>query len=265
MLNLIGADLYKLRKSVAIKVLFAITTLSAFITAIIAYLIPLNKIEAGITGLGFMFSDVHVISIIGAFLAAVYICGDFENKTIHDTISNGNSRTSIIISKATVFFIAIVFVLLPYAIITGISLSTDSAFSMGSLAVGFLHLLTTEHGAAFSASEIMKLLSIMFTLMIVYIAQLSLCVPLAIALKKPILVIAIFYGFSIISAQSKGLGESYPLFDRIFSFTPYGGHYAFLTLDTRIGDIMKAVGMSLLFIIFMLVIAYSLFRKSEIK
>jgi len=43
MYNLIRADLFKLRKSMTIKILFGITTVSAVVMAVMAYLIPQGK------------------------------------------------------------------------------------------------------------------------------------------------------------------------------------------------------------------------------
>ncbi|SED13278.1 ABC transporter permease [Paenibacillus sp. GP183] len=265
MFNLVQADLFKLRKSKAMMILLGITTISAVAMAVMAYLIPQGKVEASMTGIGFMFSDINIISILGGVTAALLICGDFDNKTTHNAIATGSSRGAVIISKAIVLGIALAFILLPYAIITGIALSTGSEFSMGSVAVGFLHVLTSVDGTTLSASGVLKLLAVMLTLMIVYVAQLSICVPLAFILKKPIFVVAIYYGFSILSAQLIKLSESSAVFDRIFSSTPYGGNYAFVTLNTGTGDMVKAIAVSLGFIIVMLAVTYRAFRKSEIK
>lgn len=265
MLNLIQADVYKLRKSMAIKILLAITTVSAAVMAMFAYLIPQDKIDASMIGIGFMFSDINVISILGGIIAGIMICGDFENKTIHDSIANGCSRSAVIISKASALGFALAFLLLPYAIITGVALGTDSEFSMGSVAVGFLHLLTSESAAAFSSSDVWKMFAVMLTLVIVYVAQLSICVPLAFMLKKPIFVVAIYYGFSILTAQLIRVSESSLVFNRIFSLTPYGGKHAFVTLDTGTGDMVKAIAISLIFMSVMVAVTYIAFRKSEIK
>lgn len=265
MLNLIQADLFKLRKSMSIKILFGITTVSAVAMAAMAYLISQGNIDAGMTGIGFMFSDINMIGILGAVMAGTFICGDFDNKTIHDAIANGYSRGAVIVSKATVFCCAIAFILLPYAIITGIALSTGSEFSMGSIAVGFLNILTSEAGTVFSASEILKLFAVMLTLMIIYWSQLSVCIPLALVLKKPVLVVAIYYVFTILCAQLTELRDSSPVFDRISACTPFGGNYTFVTLDTGIGDIFKAISVSLIFMIVMLAVTYSVFRRAEIK
>jgi ABC-2 type transport system permease protein len=265
MLNMIRADLFKMCKSSVLKVLFGIATLCAAAMAVMAYLIPQGKIDPGMTGIGFMFSDVSMISILGAVIAGVFICGDFDNKTIHEAVASGCSRIAIIVGKAIVFFCATTFILLPYATATGIALSTGSKFSMGSVAGGFLNILTQNSGMAYQTSELLKLLMIMLTLVIVYAAQLSICVPLALVLKKPVLVVAIYYGFSFLCGQLVGLSNSSPTFDSIFSCTPYGGNYNLVTLDTGAGGIIKAISVSLVFIIVMLAVTYSAFRKSEIK
>ncbi|MNM89112.1 ABC-2 family transporter protein [compost metagenome] len=249
----------------AFKILFGITTVSAVLMAMMAYWIPQGKIEPSMTGIGFMFSDVNMISILGAVIAGIFICGDFDTKTIHDAITTGHSRGTVIVSKAIVLGSALAFILLPYAIVTGIALGTGFEFNMGSVAVGYLHLLTSEAGTVFSVSEIWKLLAIMLTLIIVYVAQLSICVPLAMVLKKPVLVVAIYYGLSILTAQLIGIANSSRVFDLIFSCTPYGGNYTFLTLDAVAGDFLKAIGVSLAFIIVILAVTFALFRKSEIK
>ena len=265
MYNLIQADLFKLRKSISIKILFVITTVSAVAMTLIAYMIPQGKIDSSMTGIGFMFSDVNVISILGGVIAGIIICADFDNKIIHDAIAQGCSRGTVIASKAIVLCCTLAFILLPYAIVTGIGFSTGHKFSMGSVAIGFLHILTTDGATAISASGICKLFIVMLTLIIVYAAQLSICIPLAIVLKKPVLVVPIYYGISLLSAQLMRLKGKSIVFDGIFDCTPFGGNYEFATLKTGAGDIFKAIAVSLFFIAVMLVITYLGFRKSEIK
>ncbi|KNZ41254.1 ABC transporter permease [Acetobacterium bakii] len=265
MLNLIRADLFKLGKSTAIKILVGITGLSALILTVMAYLIPQGKLDVGMTGIGFMFSDINMMSILGAVLAGTFICGDFDNKTIHDAIAAGSSRMAVIISKAIVFFYGIAILLLPYALATGFALMNGSEFGMDAVALGFLNLLTSGSGNAFAAPDFLKMLMVMLTLMIVYASQLSVCVPLAFALKKPILVVAIYYAITILSAQLIALSASYEIIDAILARTPFGGDSIFLTMDSGTGDLVSAIIGSLLFMAVMLVITYGAFRKAEIK
>jgi ABC-2 type transport system permease protein len=265
MLNLIRADLFKLMKSQVVKVLTGISAASAIITAVMAYLIPLGRIDTRMTGIEFMFSDMNMICILGAVVAGIIVCGDFDNKTIHNAISGGSRRSAVIVSKAAALAVALILLLLPYAIVTAAGLGTGYKFDVGSVGIGFLHVLTTESGTVMGITEIGKLAAIMLTLIIVYIAQLSLCVPLAFFLKKPVFVVAIYYGFSILCAQLAGGSESSSVLSRIFLRTPYGNKHALITLETTASDMARTIGISVIFIAIMLTVTYTAFRKSEIK
>lgn len=265
MLNIMRADIYKMFKSQMLKILFVITSLTSIAMTIMAYLMAGGKIDASFTGIGFMFSDVNIISILGGVIAGAYICSDFDNKTIHETIATGCSRGKVVISKAFSYSIGVAFVLLPYAIATGIALSTGANFSMGKVALGFLHLITKESGSTLDGADILKLVAVMLTLIIVYTSQLSICILLALLLKRPVLVVGLYYGLSMLSAQLLKLAESSETFNKIYSLTPFGGTHSFITLDTGAWDIVKSILVSFIFVIIILGITYSFFRKAEIK
>lgn len=265
MINLIRADLFKLRHTLTLKILLGIGAASALAMTMIAYLIPQGKLDESMTGIGFMFSDINVISILGAVLASVLICGDLEHKTIHDAVASGRNRGGIIIGKAIVMSGVLALILLPYAILTTIALVTGFEFSMGSVVLGYLHVLTTEAAAGFTAAETGRLLAVMLTLVMVYIAQLSITIPLAFVLKKPVLVIAIYYGFSILSGQLSGMGDSSQLMYRIYTCTPFAASYTLVNLDTAPGYLFQAILVSLGFMILMIAAAYGAFRRSELK
>jgi ABC-2 type transport system permease protein len=265
MINLIKEDLYKMRKSTTIKILLAITTLCAITMTIFAYLIPQGKISESYTGLGFLFSDVNIMSILGAAVAGIFICGDFDNRTIHDAIASGCSRIAIICSKAITFFIAIILLLLPYGIITAISLFSGAKFGMNSVGVGFLHMLAIDSGTAVDMSVFFQMIGVMLTLILAYVAQLSLCVPLALLCKKPVVVIVIYYAFTIFTAQLFSLKNISDVLKKLASYTPYGGNHTFLTLDSQAGDFGKTIIVCFVYIVMMITITYSMFRKSEIK
>ncbi|PJI07559.1 MULTISPECIES: ABC transporter permease subunit [Clostridium] len=265
MYNLIKADLFKLRKSKAIKIIFAITVISALTMTIMAYLIQKGKLNTGTTGIGFLFSDANMMGILGAVLAGVFICGDFDNRTIHEAIVNGNSRCQVVISKAIVFFISCLVILLPYFIATGIAIETGYKFNMGGVSVGFLNLITTEGGKAISLLQGFKILAIMFALVFIYIAQLGLCIPFAIVFKKPVVVVAVYYGITILFSQMSKLEASAKTFKNIIECTPYGSKYVFMALNTGAGDIARAFIVSLICIIIMIAITCYAFRRAEIK
>jgi ABC-2 type transport system permease protein len=94
--------------------------------AVFARLIPDGSLDASATGLGFLFSDVNVISILGGVAAGLLVCGDLDNKTIHDAVANGYSRFTVLAGKAAVLSLMVVLLLLPYAVTTWIALGTGA-------------------------------------------------------------------------------------------------------------------------------------------
>ncbi|KUP25614.1 ABC transporter permease subunit [Paenibacillus sp. DMB5] len=263
MLNLIQADLFKLRKSAALKLLLAITTVCAVVMAVFARLIPEGSLDAGATGLGFLFSDVNVISILGGVAAGLLVCGDLDNKTIHDAVANGYSRFTLLAGKAAVFSLMVVLLLLPYAVITWIALGTGAEFSMGSAALGFLNVLTS--GSSVTAAGAPRMLAVILSLLIVYAAQLSICLPVAFWIKKPVIVVAIAYGFSMLTGQLMQLSARLPVLKHVLAVTPYGENYIFITPATAAGDMLTAILVSAGFAAVMLGLSYLLFRRTELK
>ncbi|KOF56770.1 hypothetical protein AGR56_08835 [Clostridium sp. DMHC 10] len=265
MYNLIKADLFKLRKSMAIKILLGITTVSSIAMIMMAYLLQQGKLSASASGLGFMFSDANMISILGAGVASIIICGDFDNRTIHEAIVNGNSRVKVVISKSITFCCGLFIILLPYIIVTAIAISTGYKYNMGQVSVGFLNIITLEAGKAISTSQVWKLLIIMLALAILYAAQLSICIPFAISFKKPVVVVPVYYGIVLFCTQLSRLEKTSKVFKNIYELTPYEGKYSLMSLSAGTNDIIKAIAVSLAFMIIMLTITCFVFRKAEIK
>ncbi len=265
MINMIRADIYKMFKASAFKILLAITAAAAVALVIISNFIAEGKLNSEISGAVFLISDVSLLSILGGVAAGVFICNDFENKTIHEAIASGFGRSKVVISKALAFFTGIAVLLLPYALVTGIAVSSRKDYSLGNASLGFLHLLIEESGTALSIGEFPKLLVVMLVLTLILTAQLSICVFLALVLKKTVAVIAIYYGISITSGQLLGLAEKSELFDKLYSLTPFGGTYMFMTLEAGTGEIIKAVLVSIGFTAVILGLTCMVFRKKEIK
>ncbi|MDT8718857.1 ABC transporter permease [Clostridium sp. 19966] len=265
MYNLIWADLYKLRKSAAMKILFAIMVFTSIGMAILSYFIPKGQIDSNMSGICFLLADADMISIIGSLAAGIFICGDFENRIIHDAIANGSSRAQIIFSKALVFLFTSTLLLLPYAIVTIVTILTGDKFSVSSASVGFLHFIASDSGKSLAAGQLWKLIAVVITLLVVYAAQISICVPLVLGVKKPVIVLAIYYAFTIFCAQLGALSTSSKAFNLISSWIPYGGNYSLITLNTSPGYILQTLAVSLIFIFVMLSLTYFIFRKAEIK
>ena len=265
MFNLIRADFFKIWKSAAVKILFLVSCLCAAAMAAIASSVANGRMDASMSGIGFLFSDVDVIGILGGVCAAVLICSDFDNKAIHDAVAGGCGRFTVVAAKAVVLAGSVITLLIPYAVAAGIGIGTGSKFGLTTPGLGFLNLLTATGGTALTAAQGWELLGLMLLLLLVYAAQLSLCLPLAVISRKPVVVIAVYYAFSVLSGQLSALAKSSKLASDLFALTPYGGNYSLLTLSSGAADLVKAVLVSLIFIIAMVALTFAAFRKAEIK
>ncbi len=207
-----------------------------------------------------------MISIIGPFLAGIYICGDFENKSIHDAISScGLSRITVIISKAIVYYLMVIFMLMPYAIVTVIAFASGKEFCNPIAASVFLKILENQTGLSFTLSVFIKMIIIMFVMMIAYASQMSVSVFLSFVFKKPALVIGLGFVSTMVLQIIGGLGVKLVSLKNILSFTPFSVGFKVLTMEAGADVILKALGVSLLFIVWIISMTNGAFRKSEIK
>lgn len=265
MLNMVRADFYRMSRSTAMRVLLLITVLGAVAMMLFARQVAAGNISASISGLGILFSDVSVISILGGVSAGIFICGDLDNKVIHDAIAGGSSRLSILTGKLTSFLCTIVVFLIPYAIAAGIGLGTAKTYSLGSANAGFMSLLAALGGKNLTSAQGAQVFGLMLLFLLVYAAELSLCVPLALAVKKPVAVAAIYYAFSILCGQLIPLAQSSQTLDRVIACTPYSGRYLLPSLNMGTSTVIKAIMACVAFITVMLGIAYAIFRRADIK
>lgn len=264
MVNLIRADLYKLGRSSVFRFLLAMTILCASAMALIAYLISQGNVDASISGFGFLFSDMNVLSILGAVLAGTYICGDFENKTIHQTVAGGGGRGTVVAAKMVVFALALGALIMPYALISGVLSAGGGEYSMGStVPLGFLNVLVS--GAGPDGAGVLKLAAIHIALMLMYVAQLSLCLPLAMWLRRSVHVVGLYYGISVGMGQALSLSAKWPVAERVLGWTPFGREQVFMTLDASGADVFRSLIACMVFTVLMVALAYAGFKKAEIK
>jgi len=264
MFNLIHADLYSLRKSNAVRIAFCITCLTAAAMVIISYFMAKGSISSEISGNASALCDPMVMSMVGSLIAGIFICGDFQNKTIHDAIAGGCGRSTVLISKAISYFIVIAVMLLPYAIATVIAFATGSEF-MPYLYTAFFDILANASGMDLTAEVFLKITAISVTLMIVYAAQLSICVLFSFLLKRPTLVVALGIGSIMLITMVMGLGDDFEIIESILSLTPFAMNYPTISMEAAAGDLIKAISSSLGFILLILGVTYAGFRKAEIK
>ena len=260
MYNLIHSALFKTRKSKTVRVLFFISLLSTIILYGGGYAIANGNMSAANGNILFLFSDMSMLSILGAVLAAHLIGSEFEDRTMQHLISSGYGRFQIVASSFINFWIASIFIMLPYIVAALIALVTETSITLGSPTIGFLNLLTAP-----AEVSIDRAIVLIATMTIIYIGQITFAGYIAILLKKAMFVIAIFYALSFLSGQVAGVKDSIPILYNAFAKTPFGGEYISLHPFSSTDTIVGAIIASLSFISIVLFSSFMYFKKADIK
>ncbi|WP_167957737.1 hypothetical protein [Anaerosporobacter faecicola] len=260
MINLLHADLFRLKKSKALKGCLLVVTICAVLLAFVSHGVMEGEIDIAantVSGL----SDIFLMSVIVPLMVGILICGDFESKDIHDAISCG--RSAIVLSKTISFLLVVCILVLPYVLVAFIGFLSGGSFSELFGFSSYTNLLASTGNYQKDSATILKTIGLLFTTIILYAGRLSICIPVAFAVRKPVLVTAIgvVFGF-VVDAAVAGMEKIDGLCDLI-DMTPYT--HQVITLEQSGGEYIKTIFISVVFIVIMSGIAYLLFRKSEVK
>lgn len=261
MKQLLQATLYRMNKSKGAKVAMGIIWLAATLYYVFAGLLANGKFDAAqagsITGLG----DAMIIWLFGSLIIGMLVGSDFENKTIHGAVKFG--RTKIVINYMLTFAILVLLMVLPYTIgsVVCIASGVDFTGAEGTIISIFM-------GNVFEFTEefsVGKLVLSYLAYAFVYIGQLSICVPVALKVKKTVVVTAFGFFFGMITALIATLASKVELLDNIYKLTPYNYNISQIGVNAEVGDMLVGILVSLSFAIVMGLISWLIFRKADMK
>lgn len=255
MYNIIKCEFFKLRKSRSFYVIFLVM---AAMSLLMFYMIASREqeivnrgtvVNSGVNIFLNALSDFSLYATLGAIFAGMFICGDFENRTLQNGISAGGGRLTILAGKAIVYFIAVSMLSLPYPLINLIC---------STIRFGF--------GLELSIEIILKLLGILTAFLFSNCALVSICVSFAFVIQKvggvigAGIAVIIFGGNIIIS-----IAAMRPELAFIFDYSPYGLSFSSISLDNGTADFIKVIFISLIYMAVVLAATYGVFKKAELK
>ncbi len=255
------ATLYRMWKSTGTRIAFFITYVATVFYFVLARMVAVGKLGAAQAGSVSGLGDAMIIWLCGSLVIGLLVGLDFENKTIHGVIGFG--RKKIIGNYVAVFAVLVTLLVLPYTIgslvcifggidMTGAEQTAISIY-MGNV-LGY-------SGDVAPGKMILSYLSYAM----VYVGQLSICIPAAVKLKKPAAVTAFGFFFGMLSALLATLASKVEIVDNIYKLTPYNYNMETLGIGGSYGDMFLAIAVSLVFAGLMGVVSWGLFRKAEIK
>ena len=161
-----------------------------------------------------------------------------------------------------VYVVLITVLVLPYTIGSLVCVLSGADFSGAEGTIISLYM-----GNVFAYEEGMagKLILSYLAGLFVYIGQLSICVPVAMKVKKPVVVTAFGFFFGMITALISTLASKVEMLDNIYQLTPYRYGITETGVVAETGDMWMAIVISLVFTALMGGVSYLVFRKADIK
>lgn len=265
MINLLKADFYRIKKNKSFQICFLVSFVCIGLLAFILNGIAQENLGQELSSASTLLVDAMMGSLLASLVIGSYVCGDFESKTIHDEIACGEGRLSVVITKMISCMIVVAIIILPYAIVSLVCFFAEIEMApLAGIPSVFVNIMCNATGAEVTGSTIGKSIVLCIVALIVYMARLSLCVPLAFKMRMPVVVmsfgIVTSFGFDILSQAVKDI----PVISTIAENTPFSLIYE-LTMDASVGTILKVLLISVLFIVLVTWFTYILFRKTDIK
>lgn len=263
MMNVLRADMLKFKKSLALKVIFLISGAGAVLMVIVARLFGNGTLGMNAVGNASFLADPQMVALLGTVAAGMFLCEDFENKTVHDAVSGGIGRSQLVLGKALSYFLILFLLILPYFAVTIAAFFIDSQYQLYIPSV-FLTLICRESGNALTLYSVFKILGITAAVCVVYAGQLSICLPLAFIFRRPVPVIGIGYLVSMACGMLQAGGNK--VFEKMISLTPFHlENLTRLSMDAEPEMFLKSVGTGAGFAVLMILAAMLIFRRAEIK
>lgn len=261
MKSLFSATIYRMRKSAGAKIAIGLLFVAAILYYVLAAMIAAGKLDAAssgsITGLG----DSMMIWLFGSLVTGILVGTDFEAKTIHGAIKFG--RKKIMANYMLAFAAAVIIMVLPYTLGSIICIVSEvNMHGAEGTAISIFMSNILEYTENVSVG---KLLLSYIAYAIVYIGQLSVCIPVAIKLKKTVAVTAFGFFFGMITALLATLASKVTLLDHIYQWTPYHYGIAQLGVNAETSDMFMGIVVSLIFAGIMGLLSFCILKKADIK
>lgn len=250
MINLIYAEIYKLKRqklmAVLLAVVIAISAFSAF--SEINLISPSGIALYGKESFANAFQDIFMLFITAVF-AGFYIGSDFTNRTIQEELSRGHKRFDVIASKAVVFSIGAAFIMLLYP-----------------FTVCMIHTVKFGWGEPFRMSSFLYLCRTALLGTVLNMGTASIYVCLAFLCRDIPKTICACLAFPVVfSAASSTLGKQLPILGRLFDYSTLS-QLKYIAGDTvSISVLMPVILSSCITIAIALTLSHSFFSNAEIR
>lgn len=260
--NLIRADVFTLSRSTGVRVSLLVAAVAAAAYLYLSHQLGTGAVDPSAADSASVLSDVLIVYLLGSLLAGILVATDIDTKAIHDVLLT--SSRGVVVATKTVTLVALVASLVaPYGIASVVGFLSGQEFS-AFLPTPFLAIAANEPGLATDAGSVGRVLGVVAGTAAVYAARVSICLPLAFAVRRPVAVMAVGFGGNFLADFLASLAVDVPVLGDLVELTPFGSRHS-LTLSSNAGDVLTTVGVSVVFLTLMSAVSYLIFRRADIK
>lgn len=260
MINQLRADLFVLRHSGAAMLSLLVCAVAAALYIWLQHELALGNLGAeaasGVQGL----SDVLLVSLLGPLLYGVVVAQPFETKSVHNALL-ASGRGAFVASKTVIAAALVTALSLPYGLAVLVGRATGAEFTP-AIPTSF-SLLLAERGDL-TADGAWSILAVTVASGLLMAAKLAVCLPLAIWLKRPLVVMAAGFVWSFLADLLGAQAADVDGLDALVRLTPFAAEHL-PTPGFTGGELAGTVAVSLVFIALMGVLSWLIFRRSDVK
>ncbi|MFC7455967.1 hypothetical protein ACFQS2_02060 [Brachybacterium sp. GCM10030267] len=260
MTNQLRADLYVLRHSPTAALCLVAAAIAAALYTWLQHQLAVGDLGAasanGVQGL----SDILLISLLGPLLYGITISQPFETKSVHNALL-ASGRGAFVASKTVIAALLVASLSLPYGLAVLVGRATGAEFAP-AIPTAF-SLALTESGEL-TSEALSSVIAITLTSAILTAAKLAVCLPLAIWLQRPLVVMAAGFVWSFVADLLASTAADVDGLDALVRLTPFSAEHS-PGPDSSGAEMLAAVAVSIVFIALMGAVTWLIFRRADVK
>ena len=260
MINQLRTDLYVLRHSGTAALCLLACVVAAVLYTWLQHSLAQGSLgpeaASGVQGL----SDILLISLLGPLLYGVVISQPFETKSVHNALL-ASGRGAFVASKTVTAAALVTALSLPYGLAVLVGRATGAEFAP---AIPTAFSLLLAEGGELTAGEVGSILAITVTSGLLMAAKLAVCLPLAIWLKRPLVVMAVGFVWSFLADLLASQVADVPGLGAVVELTPFALEHV-PGPGSSGGDLLGALAVSAVFIAVMGLVSWLIFRRADVK
>lgn len=259
--NLLRADLFVLVRSRALWVSLVVASAMAVGYFVSARLIANGTYDMSIAGSVASFSDAVALPLLGSLLIGVTAARDLDNRTVHDRLLAAGRPTFVAVKTLLALLVTCV-VLSPYVV--GALVCLGAGWDLTAfLPTTALEVAANTGGGTVTASTLLAGAGLGAACALVYVARLGLCLPVALATRRPLVTTVVGLVSNFVIDALLGILKDNEAATSLLRLTPWSTRLP-LTPSSPGGDVAAAVAVSLVFLVLWGVAGWLVMRRADI-